>query len=112
MIKQLAHLNFFSDEAPRLLDFYVKQLGLKIKFTLDHDDGAPFGWYVDCGNSTFIEIFDQEGAARQWKFQAEELKKGSQYRHLCFEVSDLEGYRQELVARGLGVTQITVGMDH
>ena len=112
MIKQLAHLNFFSDQAPKLLDFYVDQLGLKVKFTLDHEDGTPFGWYVDCGNSTFIEIFDQKGAARQWSFQAVELKKGNQYRHLCFEVADLEGYRQGLEAKGLAVTKITVGMDH
>jgi lactoylglutathione lyase len=112
MIKQLAHINFFSNQAPKLLDFYVNQLGLKIKFTLDHEDGAPFGWYVDCGNGTFIEIFDQEGAAKQWHFQAIELIKGSQYRHLCFEVADLEGYRQGLVAKGLAVTQITMGMDH
>ena len=112
MIKQLAHLNFFSDKAPKLLDFYVDKLGLKVKFTLDHDDGTAFGWYVDCGNSTFIEIFDQKGAAKQWKFQAEELKKGNQYKHLCFEVADIEAYRQGLVAKGLSVTQITVGMDH
>jgi catechol 2,3-dioxygenase-like lactoylglutathione lyase family enzyme len=112
MIKQLAHLNFFSDQAPRLLDFYIGQLGLKVKFTLDHDDGTPFGWYVDCGSSTFIEIFDQQGAAQQWKFQAAELKKGSQYRHLCFEVADIEGYRQGLVDKGLAVTQVTMGMDN
>ena len=112
MIKQLAHLNFFSDQAAKLLHFYTAQLGLKVKFTLDHEDGTPFGWYVDCGNSTFIEIFDQQGAAKQWKFQAIELKKGSQYRHLCFEVADIEGYRESLEAKGLAVTKITVGMDH
>lgn len=112
MIKQLAHLNFFSNQAARLLDFYVGQLGLKVKFTLDHNDGTPFGWYLDCGNSTFIEIFDQQGAAKQWQFAAEELKKGNQYRHFCLEVTGLEDYRQGLVARGVAVTPITVGMDN
>ena len=112
MIKQLAHINFFSDKAQELLDFYTNRLGLTIKFTLNHDDGVPFGWYVDCGNSTFIEIFDQQGAVKQWGGQVVELKKGNLYRHLCFEVTDLEGYRNGLEAKGLAVTAIKVGMDH
>jgi hypothetical protein len=53
-------------QRPQLLDFYTNQLGLAIKFTLDHDYGTAFGWYVDCGNGTFIGIFDQAGAVRQW----------------------------------------------
>ncbi len=112
MIKQLAHINFFSDQAQELLAFYVDQLGLTVKFTLNHDDGTTFGWYVDCGNSTFIEIFDQQGAVRQWGGQVAELKKGNLYRHLCFEVTDIEGYRKRLIERGLAVTAIIVGMDH
>jgi catechol 2,3-dioxygenase-like lactoylglutathione lyase family enzyme len=111
MIKQLAHVNFFSDQAPKLLDFYTRQLGLEVKFTLDHEDGTAFGWYVDCGNSTFIEIFDQKGAVKQWGGKAGELARGSLYRHLCFEIDDLEGFRKELEAKGLAVTKITVGMD-
>jgi catechol 2,3-dioxygenase-like lactoylglutathione lyase family enzyme len=112
MIKQLAHINFFSDQAPQLLDFYVNQLGLAVKFTLNHDDGTAFGWYVDCGNRTFIEIFDQQGAIRQWGGQAVELKKGNLYRHLCFEVTNIEEYHKNLEAKGLAVTAVKVGMDH
>jgi lactoylglutathione lyase len=112
MIKQLAHINFFSDKAQELLHFYTNQLGLSIKFTLNHEDGVPFGWYVDCGNNTFIEIFDQQGAIKQWGGQTVELKKGNLYRHLCFEVLDLEGYRNGLEEKGLKVTPIRMGMDH
>ncbi len=112
MIKQLAHLNFFSNQAPALLDFYVNKLGLAVKFTLDHDDGTAFGWYIDCGTQTFIEIFDQQGAVKQWGGQVAELKRGSLYRHLCFEVQDIEGYVQSLTAKGVSVTPIRVGMDH
>lgn len=112
MIKQLAHINFFSDKAQELLAFYVDQLGLTVKFTLNHDDGTAFGWYVDCGNNTFIEIFDQQGAVKQWGGQVAELTQGSQYRHLCFEVTGIEEYRSRLIAKGLAVTPVTVGMDH
>lgn len=111
MIKQLAHLNFFSNQAPEMLDFYTNKLGLKIKFTLDHADGTPFGWYVDCGNQTFLEIFDQQGAVKQWGGEVTELRKGNQYRHLCFEVQGIEGYRSDLIQKGVSVTEIKVGMD-
>lgn len=112
MIKQLAHLNFSSDQPQEMLDFYVNKLGLNVKFTLDHADGTPFGWYVDCGNRTFLEIFDQKGAVKQWGGQVVKLMKGNRYRHLCFEVQDLEGTRDELIQKGVSVTEVKVGMDH
>lgn len=111
MIKQLAHLNFTSNQAAEMLEFYIGKLGLKVKFTLDHADGTPFGWYVDCGGRTFLEIFDQQGAVKQWGGQMVELMKGNRYRHLCFEVNNIEGYRTELIQKGVNVTEVKVGMD-
>ena len=112
MITQLAHLNFFSDKPQDMIDFYVQKLGLKIAFTLDTDKGEPFGWYVKCGKMTFIEIFDQVGAVRQWGGNVQALQHGSMYKHLCFEVEDLEGYRGQLIGRGVTISPITVGMDN
>ena len=34
MIKQLTYINFFSDKAQEMVEFYVNQLGLTVKFTL------------------------------------------------------------------------------
>lgn len=112
MIAQLAHINFFSDKPEEMIDFYVHKLGLKIAFTLDNDKGESFGWYVGCGKMTFIEIFDQAGAVRQWGGRVEALQHGNRYRHVCFEVKDLEVYRNVLITRGVDVTAITVGMDN
>jgi lactoylglutathione lyase len=112
MITQLAHLNFFSDQPKTMIDFYVHKLGLKIAFTLDNDKREPFGWYVACGRMTFIEIFDQAGAVRQWGGSVAALQNGNKYRHLCFEVEDLESYRDILLERGIMITPITVGMDN
>jgi catechol 2,3-dioxygenase-like lactoylglutathione lyase family enzyme len=61
---------------------------------------------------TFIEIFDQAGAVRQWGGSVVALQHGSMYKHLCFEVEDLEGYRGELIGRGVIISPITVGMDN
>lgn len=112
MIAQLAHINFFSDKPEEMINFYVHKLGLKIAFTLDNDKGEPFGWYIGCGKMTFIEIFDQTGAVRQWGGRVEALQHGNRYRHVCFEVKDLEVYRNVLITRGVNVTAITVGMDN
>ena len=112
MISQLAHINLFSDKPEEMIDFYVHKLELKIAFTLDNDKGVPFGWYVECGKMTFIEIFDQTGAVRHWGGTVAALEAGNKYRHLCFEVKDLEAYRNLLAGKGVRVSPITVGMDN
>ena len=111
MITQLAHLNFFSDKPKEMIDFYVHKRGLKIAFTLDNEKGEPFGWYVECGKKTFIEIFDQAGAVQQWGGNVSELQQGSKYRHLCFEVEDLEKYQGQLIGRDVTISPMSVGMD-
>jgi catechol 2,3-dioxygenase-like lactoylglutathione lyase family enzyme len=112
MITQLAHLNLFTDRHQEMLKFYTDALGLKIQFTLDNNEGVPFGWYLACGKMTFIEIFDQAGAVRQWGGKVTELQHGSKFRHLCFDVKDLEAYREMLIRKKIPVSAITVGMDH
>jgi catechol 2,3-dioxygenase-like lactoylglutathione lyase family enzyme len=112
MITQLAHINLFSDQAKEMVDFYTHKLGLKIAFTLDNDKGIPFGWYVECGKMTFIEIFDQAGAVRQWGGNVVALQHGSKFKHLCFEAKNLETYRDQLIGRGVNISPITVGMDN
>jgi len=112
MITQLAHINLFSDKPEDMIDFYIYKLGLTIAFTLDNAKGEPFGWYVKCGKMTFIEIFDQTGAVQQWGGQVVELQHGSKYRHLCFEVKDLEAYRDNLIRKDVTISSITVGMDN
>jgi lactoylglutathione lyase len=112
MIRQLAHVNFFSDRAGDMVEFYTDKLGLNIAFTLDNEKGEPFGWYVGCGKMTFIEIFDQAGAVRQWGGKVAALQQGNRYRHLCFETQELESFRKTLLSKGLNVTEITVGMDN
>ena len=112
MITQLAHINLFTDRYQEMLKFYSDALGLKIQFTLDNNEGVPFGWYLACGRMTFIEIFDQAGAVRQWGGKVVELQHGNKFRHLCFEVKELEAYREILVGKGISVSAITVGMDN
>ncbi len=112
MIRQLAHLNFVTDDLPAIIDFYIDKLGMEVKFTLDNEQGVAFGYYFGCGNSTFLEFFDQALAARQWGGEVQPLTPGTRYKHFCLEVTGLEAYRQTLLEKGVAVTEISLGMDN
>src|SRR5512141_937333 len=112
MIRQLAHLNFDTNDLSKIIDFYVNKLGMDVKFTLNNKEGQPFGYYFGCGNTTFLEFFDQAMAAEVWGGKGEELTSGTRYKHFCLEVTGLDEYCQALKSRGVAVTEITMGMDH
>lgn len=113
MIRQLAHICFFTDQLDQMIDFYTKQLGLEVKFILYNKEEKPFGYYFACGQSTFLEVFDQTLAVQEWGGTIENLTgKRGHYQHLCFEVVDLENFRAELLAKGIQVTETTIGLEH
>lgn len=112
MIRTLAHLNFVTNDLPKIIDFYVNKLGMKVKFTLDNKEGQPFGYYFECGNTTFIEFFDQTMAAKVWGGKVDELTIGNRYRHFCLEVTGLDEFCRDLKTKGVDVSEITMGMDH
>lgn len=111
MIRQLAHLCFDSDNPAALVDFYTK-LGLPLKFTLKTAAGVDFGFFIECGNSTFIEIFDRTLKMTVWGDGSEPtpLQKGTQYQHLCFEVTGLAEFKAKLESMGVKVSPISKGM--
>jgi len=112
MIRQLAHLNFVTNDLSRIIDFYVNELGMKIKFTLNNEQGDPFGYYFECGNTTFLEFFDQAMAAQVWGGNVDELTAGTRYKHFCLEVTGLDEYCKMLRSKGLDVTEVSMGMDN
>ena len=113
MIQRLAHLCFKTDQLDRMIRFYRGLLGLRVKFTLNDADGSAFGYYFDCGGRTFIELFDQKGAVRQWGGEVVALTTppDSTYQHFCLEVKRIGAFRRRLTARGLPVTEVKTGMD-
>ena len=111
MIRQLAHLCFHTDHIARTVAFYQDVLGFQVKFTLNGDDGQILGYYFECGQSTFIEVFDHAKAVKQWGGELQPLAAGNQYQHFCLEIMGLEAYKSLLEARGISVSPITVGMD-
>jgi len=112
MLRQLAHLNFVTNDLSKIIDFYVNKLGMNVKFTLDNKDSQPFGYYFECGNSTFLEFFDQAMAAEVWGGTVEELTIGTRYKHFCLEVIGLDEFCKELKSKGVDVSEISMGMDN
>jgi lactoylglutathione lyase len=112
MIRKLAHLNFVTNDLERIIDFYVNKLGMKVKFTLNNKEGKPFGYYFACGDTTFLEFFDQQMAAEVWGGTVEELNIGTRYKHFCLEVTALEEFCNTLKGKGVEVSNISMGMDN
>ena len=100
-----------TDDLPRLLHFYTQRLGFSIKFPFINQDEEIFGYYLECGDSTFIEIFDRVLRHKQWDCGLEELRDGGRLNHFCFEVTGLHDFRAALESKGLLLTPIKTGMD-
>ena len=113
MIRPLAHICFHTKRTREMVSFYTDKLGLKVKFTLDNEDKQPFGYYIACGNQTFIEIFDHAMAKKKWgDGKAEELVGGNIYKHLCLQVDNIEKLKADIEKKGVKVTDVRVGMDN
>ncbi len=112
MIRQLAHLNFVTNDLPKIIDFYVNKLGMNVKFTLNNEQGEPFGYYFGCGNTTFLEFFDQAMAVQVWGGTVEQLTTGTRYKHFCLEITGLDEYCKALKDKGVDVSGISTGMDN
>ena len=112
MIRQLAHLNFVTNDLSKIIDFYVNKLGMQVKFTLNNKQGQPFGYYFECGSTTFLEFFDQAMASEVWGGKVVDLMAGTRYKHFCLEVTGLDEFCRELRDKGVLVTDISMGMDN
>jgi lactoylglutathione lyase len=112
MIRQLAHLNFVTNDLPGIIDFYVNKLGMRVKFTLNNKEGQPFGYYFECGNTTFLEFFDQAMAAEVWGGNVNELTIGTRYKHFCLEVTGLDEFCENLKSKGVDVSEVSMGIDN
>ena len=112
MIRQLAHNCFFSDNVSGMRYFYEDVLGLKVKFTLKNQTGIDFGYYFDCGNGTFIELFDKVMANAEWGGDNIPLNHGSHFRHFCLEVVGLEEFKKQIEAKKWEISVISIGKDN
>jgi lactoylglutathione lyase len=114
MIRKLAHLCLVSDQLETMMDFYTQKLGFNIKFIFRNDAGQVFGYYLETGDTTFVEIFDRVLKHKQWGKGGplEDLKKGDMINHFCFEVTGMKEHIAQLEGRGVKIGNVKMAMDH
>jgi catechol 2,3-dioxygenase-like lactoylglutathione lyase family enzyme len=113
MIRQLAHICLHTKKVHEMVSFYTDTLGLKVQFTLENEENITFGYYIACGNQTFMEIFDHVMANKKWgDGKVEDLICGNIYKHLCFQVDNIEEFVSASRKKGLQISDVRVGMDN
>lgn len=99
MIKQLAHACIYSTDLKKTGHFYTEALGLDLGFEFIKD-GELFGYYINLGNNTFIEVFKGEPGIP------------GNINHLAIEVEDLDSVIEQVKAAGYEIGEKTLGADH
>ncbi len=99
LVRQIAHICLFANDIDTTADWYQRVLGITKVFDFTRD-GRVFGYYLDAGANTYIEVFENTDSQ-----SSENPKIG----HICFEVIDIDeaiahvrelGYQATDKARG------------
>lgn len=80
MVKRLSHASFGSADLPRTIAFYRSLLGCEVAHEFKNETGEVYGVFLHCGDGTFLEFFNDRVSPAP----------GGSFRHICFEVGDLE----------------------
>lgn len=91
MLKRLSHVCLGSTDLPRTIAFYRDLLGCEVAHEFRNPAGTLYGVFLSCRNGTFLEFFNE----------AAPKPAGGLFRHLCFEVEDIE--RMADIARRHGL---------
>ncbi len=94
MITRLAHICIGANDLAATERFYTEILGMKKGFEFIKD-GKPFGFYLEAGETTFIEVFEQGEAAN---YERPIMK------HLCLEVADIDAVIAHVRAKGYEIS--------
>jgi lactoylglutathione lyase/glyoxylase I family protein len=101
LIKGLAHICFTVKDLDASVAFYRDLVGLKPAFDFVNEKGERFGVYLAFGGRSFIELFKGSALPAQ----------GQSYQHCCLEVADINAAVAALRAKGIEVTDVTLGGD-
>ncbi|MBP7401134.1 MAG: VOC family protein [Clostridia bacterium] len=96
MIKGLMHVAFWVKDMEKMLDFYVRVLGMEKIFSMDNADGTPGTVYLRTPDQRYIELF--HGASDR---NPPGDGRTAGYSHLCLEVEDIRAAAAELEERGV-----------
>jgi catechol 2,3-dioxygenase-like lactoylglutathione lyase family enzyme len=90
-VKRLSHVSLNSRDLAATERFYVDIMGFEIAHEFRNAAGERYGFFLHAGGGSFIECFNSQQAT---------TAPGA-FRHLCFEVDDIEGFAARLKAHGI-----------
>ena len=100
-VKQLAHVCIFANDLEETRRFYGNVLRMEIQFNFLRD-GKVFGFYLDCGGRSHIEVFQKDGAR---------FSEINQINHFCLEVEDIDAAIAHITSQGIEVTTKKLACD-
>jgi catechol 2,3-dioxygenase-like lactoylglutathione lyase family enzyme len=89
-VKRLSHVSLNSRDLVATERFYVDIMGFQIAHEFRNATGERYGFFLHAGGGSFIECFQVK----------ETTTTDGRFRHLCFEVDDIESFAARLRARG------------
>jgi lactoylglutathione lyase len=92
MLTRLSHACLGSTNLPRTIAFYRELVGCQVAHEFRNAAGEIYGVFLSCRNGTFLEFFNEQ----------QPKPPGGLFRHLCFEVDNVED--MAAVARRHGLT--------
>ena len=98
MITQLAHLCIHSNDLEETARFYIEGLGLEKGFEFIKD-GELFGYYIQLGNNTYIEVFKGDPG------------DVGNINHLAIETDDLDAVIARVKEHGYEIGKKVLGAD-
>lgn len=90
MLKRLSHASFGSTDLPRTVAFYRSMLDCEVAHEFKDAVGQVYGVFLSCRDGTFLEFFNEQAPK----------PPGGLFRHICFEVDDLEAAAARFRAAG------------
>ncbi len=100
MIKNLSHISLFTNSLLKIKKFYIKKLKLRIIHEFKNNNNETYGYFLSANKNTFLEFF-------LTKKKINFLNKKNQFRHICFEVSNIKKFEKKFVNKNK--TKITRG---
>ena len=101
IVKQLAHVCIFARDLKATEAFWTGVLGMAIAFRFTRN-GAPYGFYLDAGGRTNVEVFQKTESS---------FSDANQINHICLEVNDLDDAVEQIRAAGVKITDKKLGVD-
>lgn len=101
IVKQLAHVCIFARDVEETAKFYEDVLGLEIKFRFTRK-GDYFGFYLDTGGRTNIEVFRKSEAS---------FAETNQINHMCLEVANMDEAVAHIRSKGVTISDKKFGVD-